>query len=111
MNPIVNPWIIYAIDVAHKVYMLAGIAILFGVTGTILGAVSIDEDDDVGKKLFKYSVTTLLIAIPVLILIPDKETLLTMLALQYVTPDNIQTVQGNIIDFVGQIAQAVKAAK
>ena len=36
---------------------------------------------------------------------------MTMLALQYVTPDNIQAVQGNIVDFVGQIAEAVKNVK
>ena len=45
------------------------------------------------------------------ILLPDKDVLMTMLALQYITPDNVQAVQGNIIDFVGQIAQAVKDVK
>lgn len=43
--------------------------------------------------------------------IPDKETCLAMLAVYYITPDNIQTVQGNIVDFVEQLANAVKGVK
>lgn len=112
MEPIISPWIIYAIDVANKVYMLAALVTLLSIAVTVISGVCIIEDDDItAKKAFKYSVMALIVAVPILILIPSKDTMFTMLALHYVTPDNVQVVQGNIIDFVGQIAQAVKAAK
>jgi hypothetical protein len=44
----------------------------------------------------------------VLIIVPDKDTLIAMLAATYITPDNIQMVQGNIMDFVKQIMEAAK---
>ena len=43
-----------------------------------------------------------------LILIPTKEDMLAMLALSYVTPDNIQLVQDNIVDFITKIVDACR---
>lgn len=112
MEPIISPWIIYAIDVANKVYMLAALVTLLSITVTVISGVCIIEDDDItAKKAFTYSVTALIVAVPILILTPSKDTMFTMLALHYVTPDNVQAVQGNIVDFVSQIAQAVKDVK
>jgi hypothetical protein len=34
--------------------------------------------------------------------------MITMLAFSYITPENVQLVQGNIADFITQIMQAVK---
>ncbi len=76
----------------------------------VLGSSSPDIDE-LGMKILKVSSITFLVAIGLLIILPSKDTMLTMLALYYVTPDNIQMVQGNIVDFVGQITQAVKEVR
>ena len=39
----------------------------------------------------------------VFILVPDKTVLYKMLITNYVTPDNIGTVQNNVVDFVGRL--------
>ena len=62
-------------------------------------------------KIGKYLIVIFAVLSFLAVVIPDKETCLTMLAVYYITPDNIQVVQGNIIDFVGQLANAVKGVK
>lgn len=41
----------------------------------------------------------------VLILLPNETVMYKMLIANYVTPDNIGTVQNNVVDFVGNIAE------
>ena len=48
------------------------------------------------------------VATTILVFVPNQKVLVTMLACALITPDNIQTVQGNIVDFIGQIVDAVK---
>ncbi len=68
-------------------------------------------NDEHETKVFKILFIVFLVATIFLVILPTRDTMLTMLALYYVTPDNIQAVQGNIVDFVSQIAQAVKEVK
>ena len=44
-------------------------------------------------------------------MIPNKETMITMIAASYITPDNIQMTQGNIVEFIKQISEAVQNGK
>ena len=62
-------------------------------------------------KIGKYLIVIFAVLSFLAVVIPDKETCLAMLAAYYITPDNIQAVQGNIVDFVGQLANAVKGVK
>ena len=62
-------------------------------------------------KIGKYLIVIFAVLSFLAVVIPDKETCLAMLAVYYITPDNIQAVQGNIVDFVGQLANAVKGVK
>lgn len=61
-------------------------------------------------KWFKLSFIIFCVSCLLFLFFPDRETLLTMLTASYVTPDNIQAVQGNIVDFVSQIVNAVNQA-
>lgn len=61
--------------------------------------------------MMKYAKISAIVAVTcavVLIIVSSKDTLIAMLAATYITPDNIQAVQGNIIDFVKQIVKATK---
>ena len=108
--PIVNPWIIYGISVIHNLCLLAFLSLIITSVGMIVvlgGSNGNKQDIKILKTLFViFSVSVVL-----LVILPSKNTMLTMLALQYVTPDNIQMVQGDVVDFVSQIAQAVKSVK
>jgi hypothetical protein len=109
MEPIISPWVIYAVqllnnlrDVAMILFVLSGIAIV------LLALPVIIDDEDLPKKYLKKAVIIAAICGGMDIIIPNKETMITMIAVSYITPDNIQMVQGNIVDFVKQIMEAAK---
>lgn len=109
MEPIVSPWIIYGVAVLTKL----GVAIrALEVLSFVALAFTIPIMDlkEAGKWRKRFAISAFVFGF-LDIFMPDKDTMLTMLALQYVTPDNIQAVQSNIVDFVGQITQAVKDVK
>ena len=116
MEPIINPWLIYAVNMCGDFKVLATIgAILIVLPIGILAndlSITISEND---KKLYikieKYLIGILAVLLFLAVAIPTKETCLAMLAAYYITPDNIQAVQGNIVDFVEQLANAVKGVK
>lgn len=109
MEPIISPWIIYGVTVLTKLgFAIHALAVLSFVALLFTFPVMDIEGAEKWRKRFAIGV---LVFGFLDILMPDKDTMLTMLALQYVTPDNIQAVQGNVIDFVSQIAQAVKDVK
>lgn len=60
------------------------------------------------NKIMKKVLIVAIISLVIAIVIPSKRDLLTMLALSYITPENVQLIQGNIVDFVKNITQAVK---
>lgn len=111
MEPIISPWIIYGIGAINNLWVVAVLAIIISCLGTlvvILGNSCIDEQD---IKILKILSVVFSMAVILLVVLPSKNTMLTMLALYYVTPDNVQAVQGNIVDFVNQIANAIKNVK
>ena len=62
------------------------------------------------KKTIIFSVISFVLWL-LFAIVPSRQTALAMLALYYVTPDNVQIVQGNIVEFVRQIVDAVGVVK
>lgn len=113
MEPIISPWIIYVFSIIVKIdfiIKLLAILSLFGICG--LYVLLIDKEDE--KTIFtlenwmKKLFIILIICGILLIFIPDKQTLLTMLTLNSITPDNIQLVQGDVVEFIYQIMNTIK---
>lgn len=109
MEPIISPWIIYGVTVLtklgiaiHALAVLSFVALLF--------TIPVLDIKGAEKWRNRFAISVFVFGF-LDILMPDKDTMLTMLALQYITPDNIQAIQGNIVDFVSQIANAVKDVK
>lgn len=113
MEPIISPWIVYGIDVISKLSIVAFLMVIGSLIGMLVFAMndSAYGNDEKENKVLKILLIVFIVAVVFLVILPTKDTMLTMLALYYVTPDNIQAVQGNIVDFVSQIASAVKDAK
>ena len=111
MDFVVDPRIIYGLYVLTMLrytaisMMMAGLIII--VVASIFSLDDYEEYEVDIKKWVKRGVISLGIGFIPVLLIPDENTCLTMLALYYVTPDNIMAVQGNIVDFVGKLAEAV----
>ena len=109
MEPIISPWIIYGVSVLTKLGVAIHVLLFLFLTALLLTLPAMDAEG-IEKWRKRFAIGVLVFGF-LDILMPDKDTMLTMLALQYVTPDNIQAVQSNIVDFVGQITQAVKDVK
>lgn len=115
MNPIVSPWLIYLVSVLTTISHVAAVAIMVGsvviVLCIIVMSLTFNEDEyiwDKAIKIMKITGIVMVVSVVIVTLIPSRNDMLAMFALSYITPDNIQLVQGNIVDFVKQIAQAVK---
>ena len=112
MEPIISPWSIYIFSIILNisfVLKLVATLSLFCIGALFVFLIEERNNEDIltiinwMKKLF----IILIICAILLIFIPDRQTLLTMLTLNSINPDNIQLVQGNIIDFINQIMDSV----
>lgn len=111
MDFVVDPRIVYGLYVLTMLRYTAISMIMASLIVIIVASIfSLDEYEEYEvntKKWIKRGLIGLGLGFIIILFIPDKDTCLTMLALYYVTPDNIMTVQGNIVDFVGKLVQAV----
>lgn len=131
MNPIINPWSIYLINVLSGLknfFIAAVVAAIFVGIGiaiyflTVIANPYYDEDDEKDqnkilniKKCFKKSVVGLIISALLVVIAPSKDTMYTMLALDNLTTDNIQAIGKtgkDVIDYVSdQIDKIVNGNK
>lgn len=109
MEPVISPWIIYALNVYDKIYLTCRTLMMCGfIIAPLLALFGSMEEEEYMKKYAKITAIVAVVCAIVLIIFPSKDTLIAMLAASYITPDNIATVQGNIVDFVKQIIKATK---
>lgn len=114
MEPIISPWVFYAINLCGKVLvagqfmMFASMCILFISLTFYLGDEEVSEDL---KKAMKIAFVLFIVGGIIFLLVPNKETAITMLTASVVTSDNITAVQDNAVDFIQKIAKAVAEAK
>lgn len=117
-NPIINPWLIYAINTINNISCVLFDTVVLGTIGFIVGIIayfmwrddgywSTDEDDvafDKKARLYlKRGGITLIIILLLYMVIPTKETMRAMIAMKYVTTENInggiETVK-SAVDYV-----------
>ena len=111
MTPIVSPWLLYLVGLCDSIHTCIVVleGILLAIIFTILFVVDSDNEDTSSYiKNLKIFIISFVVFGVINCIIPTKETALQMLAASVVTPDNIQAVQGNIVDFISEVAKAVK---
>lgn len=117
-EPIISPWIIYAIGVCNSIREVAmGFSIL-GVFAIVFVSIYIIADDVIAddeafvdfiryKKLLKILTIFTTAFIIVTIIVPDKRVGYTMLATQYVTKENVL----NAVDITEEIVNKIIEVK
>lgn len=111
MEPIINPWVFYLIGVIDKLHtgllvFMAMCVVVFVFEGMEYMEFDVPEEEQARYvKTATIAGVLFLVAGIVEIFIPDETVLYKMLIANYVTPDNIGTVQNNVVDFVGKIAE------
>lgn len=117
MKPIINPWLIYLIDLFDNFNgLLTGALILLGgaVVGLLLiwffSSMDYEQDDNpivACKKYLKKSVIWLCVSGLLFTVIPSKDTMYTMIVLDNVTTDNIQAIGKTGKDVVDYITDQI----
>ena len=109
MEPIISPWIIYLFSVLTKLNIVASaVAIFSGASIFFMVINKIIYGDDM-EIPFNYKIVIIIsvIATMLTILIPDEKTMLSMLTLSFITPDNVVIAENHIIDLITKIMDAV----
>lgn len=113
-DPIIPPWIIYAIGVCNSISAAAIFFSVLGVFTTMFAFIVMFVDeylDDVDiiryKKLLKRLTIFTIMFIIVAIIVPDKRVGYTMLATQYITEENVLKAA----DMVDRIADKIIQVK
>lgn len=107
MEPIISPWIIWVISTLDGLESLCKLLAGISAFATFVSINYWIEDNLSGKVPIIIGIMALVFAI-IVIIIPSRNDMLTMLTLQYITPDNVQLVQDNVANFVQNISHAVK---
>ena len=117
MKPIINPWLVYLIDLFDNLKGLLTIAlILLGCAVVVLSIIwffsSMDYEQDKGpivmcKKYLKKSVIWICVSGLLFTVIPSKDTMYTMIVLDNVTTDNIQAIGKTGKDVVDYITDQI----
>ena len=87
----INPWLIYLMSCANGLLLIAFLISLISLAYLLIAV------DDKNPKLIWRYVIILTISISVLILIPNEQTCLAIIASQTITPDNLPTDMYNYI--------------
>lgn len=133
MDPIVSPWLIYLISVINSIRIFAFILglsfsiplLIYFVSDffnyineDILFPYQLDQYEELkkrnSKQIKKYFILCLTFIL-VGLLIPSKETLITMLIANVITPDNInmsnELIKHNVQDYVNIIVDGINKTK
>lgn len=107
MEPIISPWLVYLAGTVEAIKIFFTLAaVLLGVfTGAFL------FDEDVNETCYRWAKITgiaFIICMLVAVLIPTEKTVWMMTGASYMTPDNITTVQENLVHFAEQVAKVIK---
>ena len=108
MEPIISPWIIYLFSVLTKLNIVASaVAIFSGASMVFIAMLRFIYDDMEIKFNYKNVTIVTIIATILVIIIPNEKTMLSMLTLSFITPDNVVIAENHIIDLITKIMDAV----
>jgi len=111
MEPIISPYVIYAINTIGKIQEIAyGFSIACFVGGIIIFAFWDDDINEVDIPFKALSIISL-VAFILGVFLPTKETMIQMAAASYITPDNINLGKDYIIEIIKEVTKEVGMAK
>jgi hypothetical protein len=123
MQPIINPWVFYWIDVIDNMRIVFIIfLVIFIITAcvsagtwayTASGESNMSKEDDIRvgknvKKILRLALIFTAVFAIMTTLLPSKKTMYTMVIVQSVTPNNIEAVGDTITGAVDYITEKVE---
>lgn len=107
MEPIINPWLVYAAEKCESVAFLSLLIVCFGITISFIWFL-IYTAGGTALKPPKWLVTISIIGAILLTLLPSQKTILTMVTLQYITPSNVTFIGETAEDVVDYIIDKIE---
>ena len=123
MNPIVNPWLFYLIDIMNGLDVISVVMVALSASYLFTSLAVMVMGNDLkrldyvkwGNKHFPRALICILFASIISVAIPNESTMYKMLAAHYVTTDNVNaaltmgkdfkdTLKNDIIEVVGGVA-------
>lgn len=102
MEPIISPWIIYALPLVDTLIAVLSVVSMFAVATLIILYIDGDFSEVMGIKTVKAVWVVFIISTLLAIFIPNKETLIAMYVANQVTPDNLNHAQEIITTIIKQ---------
>ena len=102
MEPIISPWIIYALPLVDTLIAVLSVVSMLAMTSLIILYIDDDFRKVMGTKIVKIVWIVFIISTLLAIFIPNKETLIAMYVANQVTPDNLNHAQEIITTIIKQ---------
>lgn len=102
MEPIISPWIIYALPLVDTLIAVLSVVSMLAMTSLIILYIDDEFRKDMGTKIVKVVWVVFIISTLLAIFIPNKETLIAMYVANQVTPDNLSHAQEIITTIIKQ---------
>jgi hypothetical protein len=109
MKPIISPWLIYFAELADSINMafLFVTFIAFIIMAFAFIPYMDNKKDETLKQCLKKSFIWFCISVAIVVMTPSKDTVYTMVVLDNVTTDNIQTIGKTGKDVVDYITEQI----
>lgn len=102
MEPIISPWIIYALPLVDTLIAVLSVVSMLAMTTLIILYIDDDFREVMGIKIVKGVWVVFIISTLLAIFIPNKETLIAMYVANQVTPNNLNHAQEIITTIIKQ---------
>lgn len=102
MEPIISPWIIYALPLVDELIAILSVVSMLAMTSLIILYIDDEFRKVMGTKIVKVVWVVFIISTLLAIFIPNKETLIAMYVANQVTPDNLNHAQEIITTIIKQ---------
>lgn len=102
MEPIISPWIIYALPLVNALIAVLSVVSMLAMTTLIILYTDDDFREVMGTQVVKITWIVFIISGLLAIFIPTKETLVAMYVANQVTPDNLNHAQEIITTIIKQ---------
>ena len=111
MQPIINPWLFYLVDMIDSFQILSILIALLIILSFAIEIVKYDEADELDKvkviKTFKKKVIVIELLITFAIFLPSKKTCYQMITASQITDTNIQKAEDTIKKSVDYIFEKI----
>ena len=97
MEPIISPWVIYALPLVDTLIAVLSLVAMFTMSGLIILYLDDDFRKAIGTTIVKGVWAVFIISTLLAIFIPNKDTLIAMYIANHATPENIQILINTFI--------------